>query len=248
VFGRLVAIGLAALAPVQHERPEPVEPPVPILMYHVIASPLAGAPFPALYVSKREFDGQVRWLARNGYHAVTLWRVLEDWRGLRELPSRPVVLTFDDGYRSDYATALPALRALHWPGVLDLEVDDTKPVWGLRPGLVEALVDAGWEIDAHTITHPDLTQVSPARLWWEVDGSRRIIRREFRVPVDFFCYPSGRYDAAVVADVRRAGYLGATTTRYGLARPSEGLFTLERVRVSGGEGVAGLAAALRTLR
>ena len=52
----------------------------------------------------------------------------------------------------------------------------------------------------------------------------------------------------MAADVIRAGYLGATTTRYGLARPSDGLYTLDRVRVSGGEGVSGLAAALRSLR
>jgi hypothetical protein len=65
--------------------------------------------------------------------------------------------------------------------------------------------------------------------------------------VDFFCYPDGRYDARVVEAVRRAGYLGATTTNYGLARPP-GYFTLDRVRVDGSEHVAGFAAALRALR
>jgi peptidoglycan/xylan/chitin deacetylase (PgdA/CDA1 family) len=247
VLGRLLAVALAALAPAHHSRIARAQP-VPILMYHVIAAPLPGAPYPGLYVSKREFQSQVRWLVRNGYHAVTLRRVLDGWRGLRGLPPKPIVLSFDDGYRSDYTDALPTLRAVHWPGVLNLEVNNLKPVWGLRPGLVHALVRAGWELDAHTISHPDLTQVSAARAWTEVAGSRGILRREFHVPVDFFCYPLGRYDAAVVADVRRAGYLGATTTRYGLARPSEGLYTLDRVRVSGGEGVSGLAAALRTLR
>jgi peptidoglycan/xylan/chitin deacetylase (PgdA/CDA1 family) len=247
VFGRLLAISLAALAPAQHHRIERAQP-VPILMYHVIATPLPGAPFPGLYVSRREFDDEVRWLVRNGYHAVTLREVLDEWRGLRGLPPKPIVLSFDDGYRSDYTDALPMLHAVHWAGVLNLEVNNLKPVWGLRPGLVHALLRAGWELDAHTITHPDLTEVPPDRLWTEVDGSRRILRREFHVPVDFFCYPSGRYDAAVIADVRRAGYLAATTTRYGLARPSEGLYTLDRVRVDGGEGVSGLAAALRSLR
>jgi peptidoglycan/xylan/chitin deacetylase (PgdA/CDA1 family) len=125
-------------------------------------------------------------------------------------------------------------------------VNNTKRVWGLGPGLVRKLIAAGWEIDAHTITHPDLTHVSPTRLWAEVSGSRVILQREFGVPVNCFCYPAGRYDAAVVAAARRAGYLGATTTNYGLARPSQGLFTLDRVRVSGGEGASGLAAALRS--
>jgi peptidoglycan/xylan/chitin deacetylase (PgdA/CDA1 family) len=248
VFGRLLALGLAALAPAHHYRVERPEPPVPILMYHVIAAPLPGAPYPGLYVTTQEFDAQVRWLAGHGYRAVTLGRVLDDWRGLAELPLKPVVLSFDDGYRSDYTQALPALRAEHWPGVLNLEVRNTQPVWGLRPGSVRALQGAGWEIDAHTITHPDLTKISSAQRWTEIAGSRRILQREFGVPVDFFCYPSGRYDAAVVRDVQRAGYLAATTTRYGLARPSQGLYTLDRVRVSGGEGAAGLAAALARLR
>ena len=60
---------------------------------------------------------------------------------------------------------------------------------------------------------------------------------------NFFCYPSGRYDDAVVAAVKAAGYLGATTTNFGLARPQD-LYTLARVRVNGGEGARGLAAAL----
>jgi hypothetical protein len=64
--------------------------------------------------------------------------------------------------------------------------------------------------------------------------------------VNFFCYPAGRYDAAVVAAVQQAGYLGATTTTYGLARPGD-LFTLARVRVSGSDGVKGLAAKLAAL-
>jgi len=66
------------------------------------------------------------------------------------------------------------------------------------------------------------------------------------VPVDFFCYPSGRYDERVVEAVRRAGFFGATTTEYGLARPSEP-FSLDRVRVNRTDGVAGFAAKLRAL-
>jgi len=61
--------------------------------------------------------------------------------------------------------------------------------------------------------------------------------------VSFFCYPAGRYDSRVIAAVRRAGFRGATTTNEGLARRDEP-FTLRRIRVSGGDGVDGLVAAL----
>jgi peptidoglycan/xylan/chitin deacetylase (PgdA/CDA1 family) len=219
---------------------------VPILMYHVIAPPIAHAPFPELYVPKTEFSAEMHRLARSGYRAVTLKRVYDYWRTGRPLPPKPIVLSFDDGYRSHYTNALPVLRSLHWPGVLNLELRNERHSWGLSPAHVRALVAAGWELDSHTINHPDLTTLDPAQLRKEVVDSRRLLRSRFHVPVDFFCYPAGRYDAAVIAAVQAAGYLGGTSTRYGLARPSD-LWTLARVRVNGGDGPAGLAAKLKAL-
>lgn len=221
------------------------ETPVPILMYHVLAVAPAGAPFAGLFVKPSDFSGQMGWLATHGYHAVTLDAVWKAWHGGRALPARPIVVSFDDGYRSDVGVALPVLKGHHWPGVLNLKVGNLKP-GDLRPRGVRRLISAGWEIDAHTFTHPDLTAVGDAQLRHEVAGSREAIRRMFHVPVDFFCYPAGRYDARVIAAVRRAGFLGATTTTYGLARPSQP-YTLARVRVSGGDGVGGFAAKLTSL-
>jgi hypothetical protein len=65
--------------------------------------------------------------------------------------------------------------------------------------------------------------------------------------VDFFCYPGGSFDARVVRAVRAAGYLGATTTQPGLARPSE-LFTMPRIRIDSGDGPRELAKKLAEAR
>jgi peptidoglycan/xylan/chitin deacetylase (PgdA/CDA1 family) len=219
---------------------------VPILMYHVLNVPPANAPYPELYVRPADFTGEVAWLAAHGYHAVTLQRVFDSWRGAATLPAKPVVFSFDDGYLSDVKVALPVLKARHWAGDLNLEVANLRPVWGIRPPGVRKLIAAGWEIDAHTLTHPDLTAVDAARLRDEVGGSRAAIRKLFHVPVNFFCYPAGRYNAAVIVAVQQAGFLGATTTNYGLAKPGE-LYTLARVRVSGNDGVKGFAAKLTAL-
>lgn len=217
----------------------PSTQPVPILMYHVIGTPPVGAPNAPLYVSRADFAGQVRWLAAHGFHAVTLERLYAAWERGAPLPRKPVVLTFDDGYPQDVTAALPILRSQHWPGVLFLQIGN------LVPARVRTLQRGGWEIDAHTFTHPDLTTVEAARLRREVAGSRTWIRGVFRVPCDFFAYPAGRYDATVVRAVRAAGFRAAVTTTYGLASPRQGLYTLDRVRVNGGDGVAGLAAKLR---
>ena len=220
--------------------------PVPILMYHVISSPPANAAYAELYVPRAAFAAQVSWLAAHHYHAVTLQHAFDAWRGAARLPSKPIILSFDDGYLSQVRSALPILKARRWAGVLNLEVRNLQPVWGIRSPGVRKLIAAGWEIDAHTLTHPDLTTVDATRLREEVAGSRAAIRKRFGVPVNFFCYPAGRYDETVIAAVQHAGYLGATTTRYGLARPGE-LYTLARVRVNGSDGVRGFAAKLEAL-
>jgi len=215
---------------------------VPVLMYHAIDRAPPGTPLPELWVSREEFSAQVDALAAKGYHGVSLQQVWNAWHNGGLLPTRPIVLSFDDGYESHVTNALPILRAKRWPGVLNLEVATLHEE--LRPRDVRTLHDAGWEVDAHTMTHPDLTTVGEHELSYEVAESRRWIRRKFRVPVSFFCYPAGRHDARVVAAVRRAGYLGATTTEPGTAAPDQMPFELPRVRINAGDGVPGVQRAL----
>jgi peptidoglycan/xylan/chitin deacetylase (PgdA/CDA1 family) len=216
--------------------------PVPVLTYHVIGTPPPGAPFPELYVTPGLFRAQIAALVAAGYHAVTLDRVWQAWHGRARLPSKPVGLSFDDGYRGDFGAAMPVLRRRGWPGVLNLLVANLhRRGWGLRSWMVQRMIRNGWEVASHTLTHPDLNTVSPTQLWREVHRSRLVLQRRFHVPVDFFCYPSGDFDAAVLAAVRRAGYVGAATELPGLAQPSQP-DTLRRVRIDGGEPPAAVLA------
>ena len=222
--------------------------PVPILTYHELraAPPAPRSPASAsLWVPARRFRAQMEGLARRGYHGVTLSRAWSAWHGGPALPSKPVIVSFDDGYASQYATGEPVLTRLGWPGVLNLEVSRIDAPDGVRSGVVEALVGSGWELASHTLTHPDLTRVGAARLREEVAGSRARLRQAYGVPVRFFCFPSGRTDAAVRAAVRAAGYTGATTTHAGLASRRSDRFALPRITVSPRDTAARLAKRLR---
>lgn len=222
--------------------------PVPILMYHVVSDPFPDSPYPDLYVPKAEFADQMQALKDAGYTAVTLQEAWDSWHADGPLPAKPVVVSFDDGYHSHLANALPVLRALGWPGVLNLELKNIRSDYGLTAPQVRQLIAAGWELDSHTIDHPDLTTVDAATLQHEVADSRKQLERRFGVPVDFFCYPAGRYDDAAIAAVHAAGYLAATTTEPGLAQPGEAdRFTLSRVRVDNGVSGATLVAQLAGL-
>jgi peptidoglycan/xylan/chitin deacetylase (PgdA/CDA1 family) len=182
-------------------------------------------------------------LRRAGYHAITLEAAYEAWRHGGPLPERPVVLTFDDGYLSHYTRARPVLRKLGWPGVLFLALHNLGP-GGITTHQVKSLIANGWEVDSHTISHPDLPSLPDAQLREELTASRAQIKRRFGQPADFFCYPAGRYDDRVVAAVRAAGYRGATTEDEGLGVRGE-LLVLKRVRVNGTDTAATLLSRLR---
>ena len=241
----LAALALAALAGGAPSARAASAPPVPILMYHHIAPAGPHARLPALWVRPAAFAAQVRALRRAGYRAVTLGRVWDAWHAGPPLPRRPVVVSFDDGYADQVRHAAPVLRRARWPGVLNLALDFLPGMGGTAA--VRRLLAAGWEVDSHSITHADLTTLAPARLRTELAGSRARIRSLFGVPANFFAYPSGRLDAGVVAAVRRAGYLAATTTRMGYATPRD-RFRLARVQVSRGLTAADLLRRLRALR
>lgn len=209
---------------------------IPILEYHVIGFHTAGSPLEGLYVTPNELRDQVAWLAANGWHSVSLGEASRYWRSGLRLPRKPVVLSFDDGYAGDWQYALPILRAHRFAGVLNLQIGNIVPFH------VRALIRAGWEIDSHTFTHPDLRTVGDAQLLREVSTSRKWLQRMFHIPVPAFCYPFGFYDARVEAAVARAGYIAAETERQGWAQPSEGMLTLSRIRITPTTGVAGLAA------
>jgi peptidoglycan/xylan/chitin deacetylase (PgdA/CDA1 family) len=218
--------------------PRPVVPTGPhhaavaILMYHVVAAAPPGTPYSDLWVAPARFAQQMHALAHAGYHATTLDGVWRAWHGHGSLPRHPIVISFDDGYQSQSTTARRRLDELGWPGVLNLEVKNVGLKGGLARNEVRAMLRDGWEIDAHTLTHPDLTTLDAAGLRREVGGSRRWLHRAFGVPVHFFAYPAGRYNPTVEAAVHAAGYSGATTTQPGQATRATDPYALPRIRVT----------------
>jgi peptidoglycan/xylan/chitin deacetylase (PgdA/CDA1 family) len=214
--------------------------PVPILVYHALGNPPSSEAYPGLYVSRREFSEEVAWLARSGYQGVTLDQVERAWYANGTLPPKPIVITFDNGYPAQVRFAPSVLGKYGWPGVLfEITVEH------LTPPYIKPIIAKGWEVDSHSATHPDLTTMHGSELAYQVAGSRRFLQRIYHVPSNNFCYPSSLYDSSTVAAVRAAGYTGAVTENAGYAS-REHPFELNRYEIEGGQGVAGLAADLRT--
>ena len=214
---------------------------VPILMYHAIGTPSAKNGYPSLWVDPSEFAAEMAWLHGAGFTGVTLQQWWDSWHGGAALPARPVVISFDDGFSDWFTAALPVLNRYHWPADIELIVSHDNS-HNVTPEMVSTLVHRyGWELDSHTETHPHLDGVSARQLRQEVAGSRQFYQR-LGYTVNFFCYPFGQYNARVLAAVRAAGYLGATTVVPGVASSTDDPYELPRISVPRGLGASGLEA------
>jgi peptidoglycan/xylan/chitin deacetylase (PgdA/CDA1 family) len=225
--------------------------PVPILVYHVINTrPAQSTAPPALYIPVDEFSSQMQALRANGWRAVTLDQVQANWtRGASLGPGKPFVITFDNGYASHYTNALPVLKGLGWVGVEDLQLRGLPASdGGLTDAQIRSLIAAGWELDTQGVSHPHLTALDPAHLTGEIAMARQTLRSRYRVPVNWFSYPFGDYNASVIAAVRAAGYIGATTVNPGWASPKQDRFRLPRLVVVAGTSPSQLLAQIAAAR
>lgn len=214
----------------------------PILMYHYIRTP----PNPRidlvgynLSVAPKDFQAQMDWLLDSGYHPVDFNDIRAYFAGQRALPAKPVVITLDDGYTDLYTTAYPILRAHRFKAVAYIVSGFVNTVRYVSSAQVVDMDRHGIEIADHTVDHADLARDSVATIAYEVVTSKRWLEHLVGHPVVDFAYPSGKYDAAAIAELRLAGYSTAVTEVPGTWHEMDASrYVWTRVRVSGGEKLA----------
>jgi peptidoglycan/xylan/chitin deacetylase (PgdA/CDA1 family) len=109
------------------------------------------------------------------------------------------------------------------------------------------MIDSGWELASHTVNHTDVTTLDAASLEHEIAGSKRELEQRFGVGVENFCYPSGHYDQAAIAELKRAGYRGATTEIPGLA-DRQNPYTHARLEIQMSDRLPGFVQKLQSAR
>jgi peptidoglycan/xylan/chitin deacetylase (PgdA/CDA1 family) len=217
---------------------------IPILVYHEI-SPHPRPAFLRYTVTVRNFARQMRWLAALGYRAINMDALVRGRRGHGKLPKRPFVITFDDGFQGSVDHAVPVLRAYGFTAVFYLvagHMGGSSRWMTAETGLelptmswdtARGLSDGGFQCGAHSVTHPHLTQVTPAQCRAELVDGRKILESELGCPVVHLAYPFGSYDETVLDVAMEAGYSTGCSTRPGLSRADDDFLALHRVKVYG---------------
>ena len=221
---------------IAHSTNPPLSALVPILMYHSVRPidfKTANAFVSSLTLPPTEFERELIYLKSRGFTSITMRDLALHLQGEQDLPAKPVVLTFDDGFMNDYQYALPLLKAYGFTGTFFIITGLVgKPEYMTWEQVID-LTRSGMEIGSHTITHPDLTVVAPAVRDQQLSVSKRTLDEKLGVQITSLSYPGGAFNADVEAAARRAGYEVAVTTRYGATHPAAKPMELSRVRIQG---------------
>ncbi len=222
---------------------------VPILMYHYISTPPPGADIyrQDLSLAPEAFTAQLDYLAAQGYTTIPLKDLLSYLAtGRPELPAKPIILTFDDGYEDNYLNAFPALKARGMTGTFFIITDfATQKREGYATwDQLDEMVASGMEIGSHSRDHPNLAGKDVDYLVWQALGSKETIEANTGSHPHILAYPGGTYDKLTIDVFRSAHYWGAVTTQQGDLQRSDRLFELKRIRIRNTTDVPKLKALL----
>ena len=231
---------------------------VPMLMYHRVAEPPSDTRHPEIFVSPRRFAEQLAALRALGCTVLPLSAYVAYRRGERDLPPRPVVLTFDDGYLDNYEHAFPLLREFDCGATIFLVsslVGGTN-VWDpeepraplLHCGHVREMQRAGVDFQSHTRTHARLTALGPSCALAELRDSRDALEQMLGARVESVAYPWGAHDDAVCRVAEDAGYDAGVIVRRRTNFDDTPRFALRRIGVWGSTSVGRLTWDLMRLR
>lgn len=170
---------------------------IPILMYHSISDNLFGMSHPYYHINTTPevFSSQMRWLRNSGFQAVTLSEARSQLEKGADL-SKKVVITFDDGYRDFYTTAMNVLKQCGFTACIFLTTDRIRNVSARLEGAdyltwsdVRELQAEGIQFGSHTVTHPDLRSLGPDPIEYELGYSKETIEQAVGTAVQSFSYP-----------------------------------------------------------
>lgn len=197
---------------------------VPILYYHSIAREAGNE----LRVPVEEFEAHMNYLKQAGFKSITLQELFQHYSEGLELPKKPFVLTFDDGYADNYANAFKIAKQYGFTGTIFMVTDWIDGTGYLTREQLRELSAQGWQIEAHTVSHPRLNEIDTKQLEKELSESKKKLEEILNLRINFLAYPFGIYSDQIIQKAREAGYLMGLTTNRGWAVGEEP-FLLQRV-------------------
>ena len=210
---------------------------VPILMYHYLSVPPADADIYRLdlSVTPDRFAAHLDSLLAEGFQTISLYDLHRHLFLGSPLPPKPVILTFDDGYRDNYQNALPLLVERSMTATFFIVtdyIDEGRPAY-ITWDMAREMFAAGMSIESHGRTHLSFKERDNDFLVWQALGSSETIEFQLGTRPRFVSYPAGKYDALTIDVFSSANYWAGVTTVPGAVQSTGQPFEIPRIRVRG---------------
>lgn len=200
---------------------------VPVLNYHRIDTGIRHS----LVVPPEEFKKQMQYLHDEGYHTITMDELYDYVTKGTELPDKPVLITFDDGYIDNYKYAFPILKEYNMKATLFMITSAFGESRFINVEQLKEMQANGIDIQSHTVNHKDLRNMSLDQARDELIGSKAVLEDRMKHPVRYIAYPGGFSNKDIDRIAEESGYRMAFTVQAGNVEPGQNLFNLPRQAV-----------------
>lgn len=199
---------------------------IPVLNYHMVDDETDSR----LAVGTKEFRDQMAYLAWRGYTSITPIELLEHLKKGTPLPEKPILITFDDGYRNNFTNAFPIMQKYGFTGTIFLITDYIgNDAWYMGWQEVKEMQQSGFVFGSHTLSHTPLTAISLSEAEKQLRESREVLEWRLAAPVTFFAYPTGAYSETIEEMTKTTGYDAAFTVNFGRVTKDSDLYALKRI-------------------
>jgi peptidoglycan/xylan/chitin deacetylase (PgdA/CDA1 family) len=221
---------------------------LPIFMYHHVGPIPPGAENDQLRknltVSPEDFEMQVAWLKARGFNTVTLNDLYLYTVGEYQLPSNPIILTFDDGYKDVFQYAVPTLKKYGYTGSFAVITQFSGIKYGTNEYAtwdeIRKARKEGMEVVSHTQDHFDgaSEHIDKNFMLRNLKDSQADIQANLGIkPIPVLIYPYGHYSPEYISQAEKAGFKLGLTTEHGKTIKIDRLMEIPRLRVSGGQAL-----------
>lgn len=224
---------------------------VPVLSYHKFSKTTSNK----MTVLEKDFVRQMQYLMEHGYRVISMDAFFDFLEFKSDIPSKSVVITIDDGWRSTYDIAFPILQRFGYPATLFVYTDlITGSRITLDWSLIQEMSEHNIDVQCHTRTHRNLLRTHRSQsfreyfsaLQEELGASRKVIENKVRTDIQYLAYPYGDTNSLVVGVLEKMGYRGAFSVERGSNPFFVHPYRIQRNMIYGDYSLQDFAANLKT--
>jgi len=182
---------------------------IPIIMYHDV-KPVKDVDWD---ITPDHLAQHFQTIQEKGFTPITLAQLVQHLRTGATLPPKPMLLTFDDNYLGEYEYAFPLLKQYNYPAVWSVhthyvgsQAGKPKATWEQLQEMVQSGLIT---VASHTVNHLRLDTLSPEKVTYELQESKRVLEQRLGIAIQYFTYPEGDFIESVKHKVTEAGYQAA---------------------------------------